>query len=100
MKNLTVANEILRQLGGRKFIAMTGVKNLAGGEDHLQMHLVRNLSKAKYLSIKLEANDTYTMTFSKLDRNYNLIIIKEIENVYADQLQEIYTSVTGQHTRL
>jgi len=100
MTNLTVANEILRQLGGRKFIAMTGVKNLAGGEDHLQMHLTRNSSKAKYLSIKLETNDTYTMTFSKLDRNYNLIIIKEIENVYADQLQEIYTNVTGQYTRL
>jgi len=98
--NLSVANEILNQLGGRKFMAMTGSKNLVGGRNFLQMHLTTNKAKAKYLKIELTPMDTYTMTFSSLDKNFNLIIKAEYENVYCDQLQTIFTEVTGLYTKL
>ena len=98
--DLTVATEILRQLGGRKFLAMTGCKNLLGGDNHLQMHLAKNKSKAKYLTITLDVFDTYTMTFNYLSKGYKLIEVAEYTGVYFDQLQAIFTKVTGLYTSL
>ncbi len=98
--NLSVANEILNQLGGRKFLVMTGSKNLMGDTNSLQMHLTTNKAKAKYLRIELTPADTYTMVFSSFTRDYQQIIKEEVKNVYADQLQSIFTKVTGLDTRL
>ena len=44
-----VAKEILNQLGGNKFIAMTGSKQFVAGENYLAMKLTRNGSGANYL---------------------------------------------------
>lgn len=112
--NLQVANEILRQMGGNKFIAMTGSKNFIASENTLSMHLTHNKARAKYLKITLEANDTYTMVFSTMKKEFDPafkaaginfktdvhVILKTIENVYFDQLQPIFTSVTGLYTSL
>lgn len=58
---MTVANTILNQLGGNQFLAMTGCKNLMGFENGLQMRIPQNGSKANFLKITLEADDTYKM---------------------------------------
>ena len=63
MSDNTVARTILEQLGGNKFLAMTGAKNLGFSKDSLSMHLPKNMSKANRLTIKLEWDDTYTMRF-------------------------------------
>lgn len=91
---LTVATEILNQLGGRKFLFATGSKNLAGDNKGLQMHLTTNKAKAKYLRIDLNANDTYTMTFTSMGKT-SLIEKAKIENVYGDMLQKMFTETTG-----
>lgn len=103
---MNVHTEILNQLGGNKFIVMTGSKNFLYSETEnnwLSMHLTKNKAKAKFLKIVLGVNDTYTMIFSKVvGRKYEerLEIIKEIPNVYNDQLQKVFTEITGLDTHL
>lgn len=105
-------NIILKQLGGKQFIVMTGVKNIVyDGDNNLRMNLPRNMSKANRLVISLQPTDTYKMTFSKFTpEKFNRkfftwseskdVIIKEFKNIYCDQLQEIFTQTTGMYTKL
>jgi hypothetical protein len=102
---MTQAQEILNQLGGNKFIAMTGSKNIFSTDNGmtLSMHLTKNIAKAKYLQITLTENDTYTMIFSKqVGKKYQeeIVEVKKIENVYADMLNTLFESTTGLRTKL
>ena len=108
---MTIANTILEQLGGNKFIAMTGAKNFVSDGNTLRMTLPKNRSKANRLYITLDASDTYTMNFFKYTagrRNKKTFAwspdkkedIENISGVYADMLQDICTSVTGMYTHL
>jgi hypothetical protein len=109
------AAEILEQLGGRRFMAMTGAKNLVYSEadgNWLSMHIPRNKSGAKYLKIVLNGMDVYTMIFSKTVKKYETlggrkfcidekqVIVRSIGGVYCDQLQKLFTEVTGLYTHL
>ena len=113
----TVHKIILEQLGGRQFLMMTGSKNLLYSEkenNFLSMHLTRNKIGAQYLKITLTPMDVYKMEFSKTVKKYEtlpmskkkicvdekLVIIKTIEPVYDDQLQSVFTEVTGLYTHL
>lgn len=98
---MNVATEILNQLGGSKFIAMTGSKNFAHDNDGktLIMNLRTNKAKAKYLTITLNSMDTYDMTFSTLSK-MQLVIIEELKGVYATDLQKIFTQITGLDTKI
>ena len=60
---MTVANTILEQLGGNKFIAMTGAKNFLSDGNTLRMTLPKNRSKANRLYVTLDTTDTYPMYF-------------------------------------
>lgn len=100
MTQKEVATEILRQLGGSKFITMTGSRNFAYDTNTLSMQLRRNKAKAKWLKITLNVMDTYDMQFIDLDKDHKLVVKAEKKNVYNDQLQEIFTSVTGLETSL
>lgn len=115
---------IAQQIGGNKFLVMTGSKFQYYGYDklgyvYLMIKLTRNQSKAQYLKIQLNGLDLYDLTFSRIKKTlkpecktpeYKAIglklydeeieIIKEYKDVYADMLQDIFTSVTGLYTRL
>ena len=102
---------ILTQLGGRRFTAMTGSKNFMFADITesnpvfwLRMDLVRNKARVNRLKIYLNSDDTYTMCFYKQTiKNYtDVVIINEVkfECVYCDQLQAIFTEVTGLYTSL
>lgn len=96
-----IASTILQQLGGGRFVAMTGAKNLASDECALTMHLPKNKAKAKYLRIELNSNDTYTMIFRAEDKkNFAFPEVARKEGVYADMLQPLFTSITGLYTSL
>lgn len=108
---MTVANTILEQLGGNKFIAMTGAKNFLADGNTLRMTLPKNMSKANRLYITLEADDTYTMHFFKFTPGRlnkktfeftedKVVEVRTIEGVYFDKLQELFTEVTGMYTHL
>lgn len=107
-----VHTEILNQLGGNNFLAMTGSKNLVYSQkenNFLSMQLKKNKIGAMYLKIVLEANDTYTMIFSTSKKVMNSslgikvdthVILKTIEGVYCDMLQSLFTENTGLDTSL
>lgn len=108
---MTVANTILEQLGGNKFIAMTGAKNFLADGNTLRMTLPKNMSKANRLYITLEADDTYTMHFFKFTAGRlnkktfeftedKVVEVRTINGVYFDMLQDLFTEVTGMYTHL
>lgn len=108
---MTVANIIYNQLGGNKFVVMTGSKNFLDDGNTLRMALAKNASKANRLWITLEADDTYTMRFFKYTaprystKTYTfsdekITEVRTIKGVYCDMLQELFTEVTGLYTRL
>jgi len=95
------AEIILQQLGGRRFIVMTGIKKYFHSNNGmtLLMHLTPNIAKAKFLAITLDASDTYTMVFSTIQKG-ELVELVRHERVYCDMLQGIFTKVTGLYTSL
>lgn len=94
-----VPETILMQLGGGKFLAMTGSDNLSASRNSLQMRLRRNKSGANFLVIELTPQDDYTMVFTRATVRSRKIV-KQIEGVYHDQLQHLFTHVTGLDTHL
>ena len=93
--NLEVPYTILEQLGGKRFIAVTGSNSFIPETDSLQMSLVKNKSGASRLSITLEPTDTYTMRFFKNPAQEQGSEIEIYQDVYCDQLQDIFETVTG-----
>lgn len=89
--NNPIAHEILNQLGGNKFIATTGSYCLGSINNGLIMKLRKNKLKASFLIIQLNPLDLYNMKFY----SYEGKTLSFTENVYFDQLQEIFTDKTG-----
>ena len=98
-RGLSVARTILQQLGGNKFVVMTGAKNLVGSENGLSMKIGRNSSKSHYFKVTLTPMDTYTLEFSHV-RKAKFTVDQTYEHVYADQLRSIFESHTGMRTSL
>lgn len=104
MTDMTVANTILEQLGGRRFQVMTGAKHFTGSETGLSFKLPRSKDGANVVRITLTAMDLYdieTVSVRK-SRTKGLTFTTKTERdgIYCDQLQEVFTSITGLATRL
>ena len=110
---MTIAEEILIQLGGRKFVTFTGCNNFHtdGEQDYLVMNIPKNGSKANRCEIRYNHGmDTYDMRFyrhANATFNMNRYIktgngwkdakdteVKTFKDVYCDQLRELFTEVT------
>ena len=100
MANQEVAQTILQQLGGQRFIVMTGVKNLSSSPSSLTMKLPRCGTKAQWLRISLNSKDLYDLEFVRLTKTYEREVVKEYNDVYCDQLQELFTKETKLYTSL
>lgn len=123
------AKIILHQLGGRRFQIMTGSKDFIAftndkGHHGLRMNLTKNNSGANRLSITLNYKDLYDVRFFSqrkqnkylIDEEGNYILmgnkkvkyghsttekeIKVFNDIYCDQLTEIFERVTGLYTSL
>lgn len=92
----TVAGTILEQLGGNKFIAMTGAKNFTRDGNSLRFKLPARFAKngINLVEITLDPSDTYTMRFQKY-RNLTVTTIATVPGVYADNLTSNFTHHTG-----
>lgn len=107
---MTVAETILRQLGGNRFIVMTGSYNFMADKNSLTMALRKNQSKANRLKITLTGMDDYTVEFYKYStahitrngtwKDSEHKTIKKIDGIYCDQLEDIFENVTGLYTHL
>ena len=98
-----IAKTIIEQLGGPRFLVMTGCKNLTYGETDGQVSLTIKLTKNKlnatHLRITLTLADDYTLTFIRV-RKFEMKNVLELTGIYCDQLESTYAEVTGQATRL
>ena len=94
------AGETLKQLGGNKFIMMTGAKNFAVGPKGMGFKIGRNSKGVNYIRIDLDrGRDLYNMEFIQM-RGGNLKIKSKVKGVYNDQLQKMFTKHTGMYTSL
>lgn len=92
-----IAQTILNQLGGNKFITMTGAKVSYSLNENdqpvLSCRLPSNFAKNGINLFKVVYNyglDLYFLSFNKDEK-----LLKTFEEVYADDLIEIFESETG-----
>lgn len=98
---LAVAKTILEQLGGGRFMAMCGVKNFVGSEDGLSFSLPKKYNGINKVQIKLTPADLYEVTFYFFSaKTLECKVVKKVDDVYCDMLQEVFTDATGLYTRL
>lgn len=98
---MNVAQTILEQLGGNRFIAMTGARNFVGSDDSLSFGIPGTMTtnKANRVHVTLTAADLYDVTFVRL-HGLKMAIVGEVSGVYADQLRAVFESATGLRTAL
>ncbi|PHR91059.1 MAG: hypothetical protein COA69_13485 [Robiginitomaculum sp.] len=96
MTDLEIANEILRQIGGNKFIAMTGAKNLVAGPSSLSFKLPNNFAKdgINHVAIALKPNDLYDIAYSRL-WGTKFAPLYNSTDLYCDMLTSDFTAITG-----
>ena len=99
-EKLQIAKTILSQLGGNRFVAMTGAKSFGydskGSSVSLQFRIGRNAKQVNIVKINyIRGKDLYEMEFYKGTK-----LLKKVSNVYADQLRKIFTKHTGMYTSL
>jgi len=96
-----IAETILSQLGGNKFIAMTGAKDFVAGAEYLRFKLPRVYNGISHVCITLEIDDTYRVDFTKWHaRRLEHTCVANSVGVYADQLRAVFTNQTGLETQL
>ena len=95
-----VAQEIHRQLGGRMFNVMIGRFHMSATKTSITVGFkARALKKIKYVRVELTPADTYTVEFMKI-QGFEMKIVSRHEDIYCDQLKELFERNTGLYTRL
>jgi hypothetical protein len=89
--NKRVAIEILRQLGGRTFMRMTGANQFLSGSNWMAFKLPRAMDGNRRVKITLNSMDTYDIKFMSLGGKTNKIV----KGIYNDQLKDIISRYTG-----
>lgn len=96
-----VANIILQQLGGNRFLVMTGAKNLVAGSNTLQFDLPKTKNRANKVRITLEPSDTYKVEYLRFSRKtLDLTNISSFSDIYAENLRQNFESETGLYCTL
>jgi hypothetical protein len=98
MSDMTVANTILQQLGGRRFMVMTGSKHFVGSENSLSFKVGSNDKRVTHVRVTLLPSDTYKVEALKI-RNLVVTVADEADGIYCDVLADVFTRMTGLYTR-
>jgi hypothetical protein len=94
---MNTANQILNQLGGNKFIAMTGATCYSDGNTLVSKFKGSKVANIMYVT--LNAMDTYDVKICKF-RGLDVKVVKELSGVYADMLRNVFEQTTGLRTSL
>jgi hypothetical protein len=101
---MTIAKTILNQLGGNKFIAMTGAKNFIDGGQYLSFQLPSRFAKNGINAVKitLTSMDLYDIEFIRVNirAKESVKIIASESGIYNNDLQSFFTRNTGLATHL
>jgi len=104
-----VAETILQQLGGRRFIMMTGAHHFSyyvneNGNTVLKFKIEESKSLINTVLIEYNPLDLYNMHFLQVSVKQDFTFFSKTvlshSNVYCDQLEELFTDATGLYTRL
>jgi hypothetical protein len=97
----TVADTILEQLGGRRFLAMTGARDLVRGRTALECRLPARLAKNGITRVRIVLTplDVYVVETWREYRGRRTMV-DSCDDVYAENLQDVFTRMTGLATRL
>lgn len=90
---------LLQQLGGNRFIAMTGANTFIRGDNYVSFRIPRAKDGINYVKITLNSKDLYDMEFGMI-RTPKYFKRETVNDVYSEQLQEVFTEKTGLYTRL
>lgn len=101
MTDLAVANIILQQLGGRGFKTMTGASNFSGTDNALTFKIPSSITRnhISHVRVTLDPSDTYKVEFIHC-RGLKVKTISEHEDIYAEDLCELFRRETGLETRM
>jgi len=97
------AKIILEQLGGNRFIAMTGAKNFLTHDDGLSFRLptLPNYTKTgiNYVRIRLNDSDLYDIEYAKI---YGMKYTNKTtsQDLFCDMIAEDFETTTGLYTHL
>jgi hypothetical protein len=94
---MDTANTILQQLGGKKFIAMTGAACYADGQTLVVKFKMCKIANIMYVT--LNSMDTYDVKICKF-KGLEVKPVKEVNGAYADMLRPIFEKTTGLYTSL
>jgi hypothetical protein len=88
---------IMRQLGGPKFVVMTGAKDFVDtSETCVQFKFRRGAAnKANAVRISMAGNDTYSVEFFNLRGKTRCALISSHDGLDADGLARLFTEQTG-----
>ena len=94
----SIAQVILAQLGGSRFLAMTGTSKLLALDNGLQFALPFPSAPNK-IRITLDPTDTYTVGAFRVSK-FEVKNRGTVEDVYAEDLRWVFTQLTGLETSL
>jgi len=95
----TIAREILKQLGGNKFIVMTGAKHFVSDVNSLRFRIPRSKNGINYVKIVLNSLDLYDVEYGKVFGDKYTVVNVE-NNIYDDMLIPSFEKNTGLYTKL
>jgi hypothetical protein len=100
MEALQVANTILEQLGGKRFVMMVGARHLVGSANSLTFAFMRNRSRSNRMDIELDlGTDTYTVRFFHIRNSLKgpqMVVDASHDLVHAEDLRGLFE----RHTKL
>lgn len=102
--DMQIAQTIIAQLGGQRFSAMTGARNMIATASGLRFGLPRAHGYCRdginMVQITLDtASDLYSVRFLKA-RKLEVDVVSEHDGIYGDQLRQLFTRATGLETSL
>jgi hypothetical protein len=90
MTDLTTAKAILAQLGGERFLMMTGATTFIGSADSLTFKLGSNLKRVTHVRVTLTPDGLYDMTFFRTGKGP-----QSHDGVHREMLQEVLALTPG-----
>lgn len=93
-----LAHAILEHLGGKRFLAMTGARDLLAIEAGLSFRLPAHLARDNitHVAIQIELKPTYTISFERVSvAKQTIEQVRALNGVMPDELQAYFHEITG-----
>jgi hypothetical protein len=77
-------------------------RHVLAGEAELQFHLPARFARDGINAVRIELTplDVYRVQFFRIGRGLRLTVVADLEDVYCDQLRDVFERTTGLVTRL